>query len=146
MRASCQKRQIRLVSTLHGIVNCIKTEAIRKNVPPAYGSISPQCHPQLLSDRLENLIHNIFRNGNSSLKINVSLFGCCIGSSDSPLHPSLLLKTDYVADFKNMNEPNYKDTRITLAEAASAIFVVDFEHVLVCWDILRSNKLQNPKK
>ena len=50
------------------------------------------------------------------------------------------------ADLKNMNEANYKDTRITLAEAASAIFVVDFEHVLVCWDILRSNKLQNPKK
>ena len=40
-----------------------------------YGSISPQCRPQLLSDRIENLIHNIFRNENSTLEINVSLFG-----------------------------------------------------------------------
>ena len=79
------------------------------------------------------------------LKLMWVFLGCCIGSSASPLHPPLLMKIDYVADLKNMNEANYKDTRITLAEAASAIFVVDFEHVLVCWDIFRSNKLQNPK-
>ena len=85
MRASCQKRLICLVSTLHGIANCIKNGTIWKNVPPAYGSISPQCRPQLLSDRFENLINKIFRNENSTLKINVSLFGCCIGSSWSPL-------------------------------------------------------------
>ena len=35
---------------------------------------------------------------------------------------------------------------ITLSEAASAIFVADFEHVLVYWDILRNNKLENSKK
>ena len=56
------------------------------------------------------------------------------------------MKTDYVADFKNMNETNYKDTQITLTKAASAIFMVDFEHVLVCWDILRNYKLENSKK
>ena len=38
------------------------------------------------------------------------------------------MKTDYVADFKNMNEANHKDTRIILIKAASAIFVGDFEH------------------
>ena len=75
MRASCQKRLICLVSTLHGIANCIKNGTIRKNVPPAYGSISPQCRPQLLSDRFENVIHNIFRSANSTLEINVRLFG-----------------------------------------------------------------------
>ena len=75
MRAGCQKRLIRLVSTLHGIANCIKNGTIRTNVPPAYDSISPQCHSQLLSDRIENLIPNIFRNENSTLEINVSLFG-----------------------------------------------------------------------
>ena len=42
-----------------------------------------------------------------------------------------------------MNEDNYKYTRITLTETDSASFVVDFEHVLVCWDILRNNKLNN---
>ena len=72
---SCQKRLIRLVSTLHGIAKCIKNGTVRKNVPPAYGSISPQCHPQLLSDRFENLLHNVFRNENSTLETNVSLFG-----------------------------------------------------------------------
>ena len=36
MRASCQKRLIRLVSTLYGIANRIKNGVIRKNVPPAY--------------------------------------------------------------------------------------------------------------
>ena len=56
------------------------------------------------------------------------------------------MKTGYVADFKNMNDANYKDTRITLTKAVSAIFVGDFEHVLVCWDILRNNKLKNSKK
>ena len=66
---------MRLVSALHGIANCIKNGTVRKNVPPAYGSISLQCHPQLLSDRFENLLHNIFRNENSTLEINVSLFG-----------------------------------------------------------------------
>ena len=35
MRASCQKRLIRLVSTLHGIADFIKNWTIRKNVPPA---------------------------------------------------------------------------------------------------------------
>ena len=44
-----------------------------------------------------------------------------------------------------MNEDNYKYTRITLTETDSASFVVDFEHVLVCWDILRNNKLNNYK-
>ena len=48
---------------------------IQKNVPPAYDSISLQCLPQLLSDRFENLIHNILRNESSTLEINVSLFG-----------------------------------------------------------------------
>ena len=47
---------------------------MRKNVPPTDDSISPQCRPQLLLDWFENLIHNIFRNENSSLEINVSLF------------------------------------------------------------------------
>ena len=41
-----------------------------------------------------------------------------------------------------MSEANYKDARITLTEAASAIFVFDLEHALVCWDILRNNKLE----
>ena len=41
-----------------------------------------------------------------------------------------------------MNEANYKDTQMTLTEAVLApFFTVDFEHVLVCKDILRSNKL-----
>ena len=75
MRASCQKRLICLVSTLHEIGNCNKNGTIRKNVPPAYGEISPQCRPQLLSDKFENLIHNIIRNENSTLGINVGLFG-----------------------------------------------------------------------
>ena len=42
-----------------------------------------------------------------------------------------------VVDFKNMKEANYKDTGITSTEA---FFVVDFEHVLVCWEIFRNNK------
>ena len=63
------------LSTLHGITNYTKNETLRKNVPPAYDNILPQCHPQLLSDRLENLIHDIFRNENATLKLNVSLFG-----------------------------------------------------------------------
>ena len=42
-----------------------------------------------------------------------------------------------VADFKNTKEANYKDTGITSTEA---FFVVDFEHVLVCWEIFRNNK------
>ena len=80
-----------MLSILHGITNCIKNETIRKNVPAAYDNISPQCHPQLLSDRLENLIHNIFGNENSTLEINVSILGCFIGTSGSPLHLPLAL-------------------------------------------------------
>ena len=75
MRASCEKRLKPIVTTLHGIANCTKNGTIRKNVPPAYVSISPQCRPQLLSDMFENLIHNIFRNENATLEINVSIFG-----------------------------------------------------------------------
>lgn len=43
-----------------------------------------------------------------------------------------------------MNEANYKVTRIKLSATSSpsTFFVVDFEHVLVCWGILRNNKLE----
>ena len=80
MLASCQERLIRLVHywgshTLLGITNGIKNGPIRENVPPAYDSILLQWRPQLLSDRFENLIHNIFRNKNSTLEINESFFG-----------------------------------------------------------------------
>ena len=90
VRASRQKRLICLVSTLHGIGDCIKNGTIRKTVPPAYGSISRQCRLQLLSERFQNLIHNIFRNENSTLEINVSLFGVLLGSSGSLLHSPLI--------------------------------------------------------
>ena len=43
-----------------------------KLYPP---TISLQCRPQLLSVKFDNLIHSIFRNENSTLKINVSHFG-----------------------------------------------------------------------
>ena len=74
MRASCQKRLIRLVHYTESRI-VLKTRHYEKNVPPAYDNILPQCHPQPFSDRLENLIHDIFRNENATLKINVSLFG-----------------------------------------------------------------------
>ena len=64
-----------MLTTLHGILNCIKNGTIRKNVPPIIDSVSLECHPQLLSDRFENLIHNISRYKNSTLEIDVSLFG-----------------------------------------------------------------------
>ena len=72
MWASCQKG---LICSVHYTESRIvfKMGQYKKNVPPAY-DISTQCHPQLLSDRLENLIHNIFRNENSTLEINMSLF------------------------------------------------------------------------
>ena len=93
MRASCQKRLIRLVSTLHGIANCIKNGTKRKNVSPAYDSISPQCRLQLVSDRFENLIHNIFRNEKSTLEINVSLFGVLHWQQwQPPRSPGTILK------------------------------------------------------
>ena len=52
------------------------------------------------------------------------------------------MKKQAVADSKNKNKANYKDTRITLTEGSSAAFFCRyFEHVLVCWEILRKNKL-----
>ena len=42
-----------------------------------------------------------------------------------------------------MNEVNYKNTQITLTEAVPvSFFAVDFEHVLVCKDILKNNKFE----
>ena len=38
-------------------------------------SVSQQCRAQLLSVKLQNLVHSIFRNENSTLEINVSHFG-----------------------------------------------------------------------
>ena len=62
------------LSTLHGIVKCVKNEEQEKLYPPTDVSVSQQCHPQLLSVKFENLVHSIFRNENSTLEINVSHF------------------------------------------------------------------------
>ena len=51
-------------------------------------------------------------------------------------------KIGSVADFKHMNKPNYKDTRITLTVVVPVLFFCYFEYVLVCLDILRNNKLE----
>ena len=72
--ATCQKRLIHLVQYTESRI-VLKTGQYEKNVPPAYDSIPPQCRPQLLWDRLENLLHNIFSSEKSTLEINVSLFG-----------------------------------------------------------------------
>ena len=34
------------------------------------------------------------------------------------------MKVDFVADFKNMNRTNYKDTRITLTEAVPFLLLL----------------------
>ena len=68
MRASCQKRQIRLVSTLYGIANRIKNGTIRKNVPPAYNR-------SVALNYFRTGLKILFRNENSTLEIHVSLFG-----------------------------------------------------------------------
>ena len=39
-----------------------------------------------------------------------------------------------------MNKPNYKDTRLT-TEVVLVPFLLLLEYVLVCWGILRNNKL-----
>ena len=59
--------------------------------PPSDASVALQGHPQLLSVRFENLVHSIFRSENSTMEINVSNFGCCIGSSGSPLYQPLII-------------------------------------------------------
>ena len=64
-----------------------------RKFPPAYDSISPQCRPHLLSNRFENLIQNILGNENSTLEINVSLFGVlhwqqCQPPASAPETPS----------------------------------------------------------
>ena len=52
----------------------LKIEQQEKLHPPTDVSVSLQCHPQLLSGRFENLVHNILTNENSTLEINVSHF------------------------------------------------------------------------
>ena len=49
-------------------------------------------------------------------------------------------KADCLADFKNVNKANYKDTRIT-TEVVLMPFLLLLEYVLIYWDILRNNKL-----
>ena len=49
-------------------------------------------------------------------------------------------KRGSIAGFEN-KKANYKYTRITLNGAVLAPFLSLLEHVLVCWDILRNNKL-----
>ena len=61
--------------------------------------------------------------------------------------PETLIKTNSIADFKNMYEAYYKDTRITLIEV---VLVVPFwrwiEYDLACWDIFRNNQLEKFSK
>ena len=42
---------------------------------------------------------------------------------------------------KNMNKANYKDTWIT-TEVVLVPFLLLLEYALVCWGILRNNKLE----
>ena len=44
----------------------------------------------------------------------------------------VLLKADSVADFKNMFQDAYIDTRLTLTETVNLFVVADFEHGLIC--------------
>ena len=53
----------------------LKTGKQEKLYPPTDVSVSQQCRPQLRSVRFEDLVHNIFRNENLTLEINVSHFG-----------------------------------------------------------------------
>ena len=65
-----------------------------------------------------------------------------VAYSFTAIHARSMKKQAPVTDFKNKNKTNYKDTQITLTEgSSSAFFRRSFEHVLVCWDILRNNKL-----
>ena len=65
-----------------------------------------------------------------------------IAYSFTAIHARSMKKQAPVTDFKNKNKTNYKDTQITLTEgSSSAFFRRSYEHVLVCWDILRNNKL-----
>ena len=53
----------------------LKTGQQEKLYPPTDVSVSQQFRPQLLSVKLEDLVHSIFRNENSSMKSNASYFG-----------------------------------------------------------------------
>ena len=53
----------------------LKTGKQEKLYPPTDVSVSQQCRPQLRSVKFEDLVHNIFRNENLTLEINVSHFG-----------------------------------------------------------------------
>ena len=79
------------LSTLHGIANCVKNGANKKN-----------CILQPMSASRSSVAHNYFR---PSLRILFTAFletkpqlwklmsaisGCCIGSNGSPLHPPLV--------------------------------------------------------
>ena len=63
------------LSTLYGIANCVKNGQQEKLYSPTDVNVPLQCHPQLLLDRFENLVHSIFRNENSTMEINVSFLG-----------------------------------------------------------------------
>ena len=67
------KKEASILSTLHEIQNCVnnKKHCILQLIPVSH---SLQCCSQLLSFKLENLPHTIFRNGNSTLEINVTHF------------------------------------------------------------------------
>ena len=82
-------KETSILSTLHGIANCVKNGAAKILYPPTSVSISLQCCPDLILVRFENLVHNIFRNKKSTLEINVSNFGVRHCSSGSPLRLSL---------------------------------------------------------
>ena len=68
------RKEASTLSTLHEIANCVNN---KKNCILQLISVSHclQCCSQLLSVKLDNLPHSIFRNENSTLEINVTQFG-----------------------------------------------------------------------
>ena len=51
----------------------------------------------------------------------------------------VLLKTNFVRDFKIMFQANDKGTQITLPKAILVNFVVNFEHALISWGLYNTN-------
>ena len=53
------------------------------------------------------------------------------------------VESDFVTDFKNIFQANYKNTRITFLKLS---FVVDLEHIFVCWVFSEATTQRNLEK
>ena len=73
---------------------CLKRNKKSCNLQPISVSRSLQCRPHLLPVKFGNLVHNIFRNENSTLKINVSHFGVLPWQQWQPLASAPIARVD----------------------------------------------------